>query len=112
MAVHSPLMLAIGIGACWLGVVLWRWAGRHSIDLKGAAISSAYAAAKGRSVPTLPGQLKSHIDAVSAETSNIGRAKVVGGSVARHFVAKVATMASLASIVGGVVMIALSVLWK
>ncbi len=112
MTLHSPLLLTIGIAACWLGVVLWRWAARHRIDLKGAAISSAYAAAKGRTAPALPGQLKSQFDAVNAETSNIGRAKVVGGSLARHFIAKVVTLSSLASLVAGAVMIALSVVWR
>ena len=112
MTVHSPILFAIGAGAFLLGVMLWRWAGRNSINLKGAAISSALAAAKSGKIPTLPDQFKSHVDALSAKTSNVGRAKVVGGSVARHFMAKVATMASLASLLGGAAMIALSLLWK
>ena len=38
MTLHSPLLLAIGVFVVGLGVILWRWAARHSIDLKGAAI--------------------------------------------------------------------------
>ena len=112
MTLHSPYLLAAGLAVFWLGVVMWRWAGRHSIDLKGAAMSSAITAARGRTRPTLPDQLKSQLHAVTAESSNIGRAKVVGGSVARHFIAKVAMMGSLASLLAGAVMVALSVLWK
>lgn len=112
MAVHSPLLLGFGVGAFLLGVMLWRWSSRHSVDLKGAAISSAYSAVKGGKIPSVPDGLKAHLDKVAAATTNVGRAKVVGGSVARHFMAKVVGWVGLAALLSGVTMIAASLLWK
>ena len=112
MAIHSPILLGLGIAAFLLGIVLWRWSSRHSINLKGAAISSAYSAVKGGNIPAVPDALKVQYDKVAAETSNVGRARVVGGSVARHFIAKVVGWAGLAAFLSGGVMIALSFLWK
>ena len=112
MTVHSPLLLAVGIAIFSLGIVLWRWASRHSIDVRGAALSSAFTAARSRQMPALPHELKSKLDAVAAEPSHVGKVKAVGGSVARHFLAKVATMASVAAFLGGGVVIASALLGK
>ncbi len=112
MTIHSPVLLGLGLAVFTFGVLLWRWASRHSIDLKAAAISGAFAAVRTGAVPSVPAQLRMHIDAVSAQPTNVGRAKVVGGSVARHFLAKVATMASLIALTAGAAMVALSIFWK
>ena len=112
MAIHSPMLLGVGIVVFVLGWLLWRWASRHGIDLKGAAIGSAYAAAKSRTIPAMPDQLKRQLDAVAAEKSNVGRAKVVGSSVALYFIAKVVNIVGLVSLLAGAIMIALSILWK
>ena len=63
-------------------------------------------------MPAMPHDLQSKYDAVAAESSHVGKAKVVGGSVVRHFLAKVAVMASLVSFLGGGLLIALALLWK
>ena len=112
MAVHSPILLGLGIAAFLLGIMFWRWSSRHSVDFKGAAISSAYSAVRGGKMPSVPDGLKAHIDKVAAETTHVGRAKVVGGSVARHFIAKVVAWAGVAALLSGAVMIAASLLWK
>jgi len=112
MAIHSPAMLIAGLVLLAVGAMLWRWSARYSIDLRGAALGTAFAAAKSRTLPSVPEGLRPHLDKVSAETTNMGRAKAVGGSVVRHFLAKVAGWASMASIFAGVVLVALSVLWK
>ena len=51
MQLHSPLLLGMGAGLLVLGVLFWRWASRHRINLRGAALSTAYAAVKGGSIP-------------------------------------------------------------
>lgn len=112
MTVHSPLMLAFGIAAVALGVMFWRWSARHGIDLKGAAVSGAFAAVKSRKMPTIPDQLQIHLDAVAAQKTNVGRAQIVGGSVARHFIAKAVGLVSYIALIGGMVTIAASLLWK
>ena len=60
----------------------------------------------------MPDQLKRQLDAVAAEKSNVGRAKVVGSSVALYFIAKVVNIVGLVSLLAGAIMIALSILWK
>jgi len=112
MAVFSPVLLIAGISLLVLGVLLWRWSSRYSIDLRGAALGTAYAAAKSGKMPGMPEGLRPHLDKVSAETTNMGRAKVVGGSVARHFLAKVAGWASMIGFLAGAALIALALLWK
>ena len=112
MVIHSPILLSLGLAALLLGIILWRWSSRHSLNLKGAALGTAYSAIKGGKMPTVPGDLKAQYDKIAAEGSNVGRAKAVGGTVARHFLAKAAGMVGLAGLLAGVIMIALSLLWK
>ena len=112
MTLHSPFLLGIGAALLVLGMLLWRWAARHRINLRGAAMSSAYAAVKGGTMPTLPEELKTQFDKVAAAKGNTARAKVVGGSVFRHVLARVVNRAALGSLGAGVAAIALSVLWK
>lgn len=112
MIVHSPILLAFGIAAVALGVTFWRWSARHGIDLKGAAVSGAFSAVRSWKMPTMPDQLQVHLDAVAAQKTNVGRAKVVGGSVARHIMARAVGLASYIALIGGMVAIAASLLWK
>ena len=112
MTLHSPLLLGTGAALFIFGILLWRWAARHRIDLRGAAMSSAYAAVKGGKIPNLPDELKSQFDKVAAADGHVGRAKVIGGSVFRHLLARVATVAAIGSLAAGLAAIALSVLWK
>ena len=112
MTIHNPYLLGLGITAIIMGVLLWRWAGRNRIDVRGAAVRSGLTAVRGRALPTLPDQFKHHLAAVSAQPTTLGRAKVVGVSVVRHWIAGVATVASLAGLLGGTALVAVSVLWK
>ena len=112
MAIHSPILLGLGLVALLLGFYLWRWSSRNSLNLKGAALGTAYSAIKGGKMPTVPDDLKAQYDKIAAEGTNAGRANAVGGTVARHFMAKVTGLAGLAGLLGGAVMVALSVLWK
>lgn len=112
MTLHSPLLLGIGAALFVLSILLWRWAARHRINVRGAAMSSAYAAVKGGNIPTLPDDIKAQFDKVAAANGRVGRAKVAGGSVFRHVLARIASLAALGSLAAGIAAIALSVLWK
>jgi hypothetical protein len=112
MAIHSPLLLGLGIAALVLGIAFWRWAGRHSVDLKGAAVRSAIATARSGKLPGVPESLQGHVDRIAAADGTVGRAKVVGGTVARHFMAKVMRLLALAALLAGVALVAAALLWK
>ncbi len=112
MTVHSPWLLGAGLAVLLLGGLLWRWAQRNSIDIRGAAVSSAIATARSGLLPGVPDHLKGHVDKIAAAGSNTARAKMVGGTVARHFMAKAVRMAGLVGIIAGIAMSAAAVLWK
>ena len=112
MTVHSPLLLGIGAALFVLGIGLWRWAAQHRINVRGAVLSSAFAAVRGGNIPTLPDDIKAQFDKVAAANGSVGRAKVVGGSVFRHVLARIANLAALGSLAAGIAALALSVLWK
>lgn len=112
MAIHNPIVFGIGIAALIVGFLLWRWAGRNSVNLKGAALNSALATARSGKMPAMPDELKGHLDKVVGAGSHTERAKVVGGTVARHFMAKVVGLAGLVGVLAGLAMIAAGVFWK
>jgi hypothetical protein len=112
MVIHSPVLLGIGLAAMVLGLLMWRWSSRNSVNLKGAAVSAALATARSGKMPTMPGELQGHLDKVVSAGSHAERAKVVGGTVARHFMAKVVGWVGLAVLLAGAAMIAAALLWK
>ena len=112
MAIHSPILLGLGALTLILGLFFWRWAGRHSLNFSGAALSTALSAVKSGKMPSVAGDLRARFDQVAAEQSNVGRAKLVGGSVARHFIAKAARLVGLVGLLGGAGMIAVAIFWK
>ena len=112
MAIHSPILLGLGIAALVLAIAFWRWAGRHSVDLKGAAVRSAIATARSGRLPTMPEGLRGHVDKIAAADGNVGRAKAVGSTVARHFMAKLVRLLALVALLAGVALVAAALLWK
>ncbi len=112
MAIHNPIVFGIGIAALIAGFMLWRWASRNSVNLKGAALSTAISTARSGKIPSVPDELKGHFDKVAGAGSHTERAKVVGGTVARHFMAKVVGLAGLVGVLAGIAMIAAGVFWK
>ena len=65
-----------------------------------------------RELPTVTPQVQAKLDALKAERSNYGRAKVVGGTVARHFLAQAVGIAGLLAMLAGLVLAGLGVWWR
>jgi hypothetical protein len=112
MAIHNPTLFGIGLAVLVVGIWMWRWAGRNSVNLTGAALSTAMASARSGKMPAVPDDLKGHFDKVAGAKSHTDRAKAVGGTVARHFMAKVVGMAGMIGVVAGLAMAAAGIFWK
>jgi hypothetical protein len=87
-----------------------RWALRH--DLKGLAIDTAWEVAKNRGRVDVETELGNRLKDLQAESSNVGRAKMVAGHAARHVAAQVATIAGLIALVGGAILVELALWWS
>jgi hypothetical protein len=111
MVLHNPYLLATGVVVLVLGYLLWRWAGRHRINLRSAALSSAFTAVRSGKAPALPAHLRMQVDRVAAADGNVRRATLVGGSVARHLLARMVALVGLALLATGMVLVAIAVLW-
>ena len=112
MAIPHPYLLAAGVVLLLIGIWCWRWSSRHAIDLKGAAIGAAFQGAIKRQIPDIPEDIKSKIDQVTAEQSNLKRAQKAGTLAARHFVAQAVWIASLVCLAGGAALVAAGFYWK
>ncbi|MEQ1649368.1 MAG: hypothetical protein ABL898_12335 [Hyphomicrobiaceae bacterium] len=110
-AVLHPLMLTSGIALLVLGILLWRYSARHSIDVKGAAISSGAAAIFSKKFPTVPQDMRDKFDNVANQTSHAGKAKAAGGTLFRAALAKLAFFLSLGSLLIGLIAIILAFYW-
>jgi hypothetical protein len=112
MVIHNPILLGVGLAVLVVGFWMWRWAGRNSVNLTGAALSTAVASARSGKMPAVPDDLKGHLDKVVGAKSHTDRAKVVGGTVARHFMAKFVGIAGMIGVLAGLAMAAAGVFWK
>ena len=106
---HPYLLVAGGL-LIVCGVLLLRWASRH--DLKGLAIDTAWEVAKNRGRVDVETELGNRLKDLRAESSNVGRARMVAGHAARHVAAQVATIAALIALAGGAILVALAVWWN
>lgn len=104
-----PYLLAAGGILMVCGLLLLRWASRY--DLKGLAIDTAWEVAKNRGRVDVETELGNRLKDLRAESSNVGRAKMVAGHAARHVVAQVAGIAGLVALAAGVLLIGLAVWW-
>ena len=111
MAIHNPGTLAVGVVLAVIGFMLWRWAARHRVSLTGVAISAARSAIREGKLPDKAAALGEPFARVAAETTTTGRAKAVGGTVARHAVARVLGGIGLGTLLLGVVVATLAQLW-
>jgi hypothetical protein len=112
MAIHNPILFGIGLAVLVVGFWMWRWAGRNSVNIAGAALSTAVTSARSGKMPSIPADLQGHLDKVVGASSHAERAKVVGGTVARHFMAKAVGMAGMIGVLAGLAMAAAGVFWK
>ena len=106
---HPYLLVAGGL-LIVCGLLLLRWASRH--DLKGLAIDTAWEVAKNRGRVDVETELGNRLKDLQAESSNVGRAKMVAGHAARHMAAQVASIAALIALAGGAILMALAVWWR
>jgi hypothetical protein len=111
-AVVHPMMLAAGLALIALGILLWRYSARHTIDVKGAAISSGASAIFGKKFPTVPQDMRDKFDNVANQKSHTGKAKAAGGTLFRAALAKLAFFLSLGAFLTGLISIILALYWK
>lgn len=103
-AFSHPYLLGSGALLLLLGIWLWRWSSRH--DLKGMAVDAAWQVAKARGDLKVETELGNRIKDVTADASHTGKAKKAAGYAVRHALAQVASLVSLAAIIGGAALIA------
>ncbi len=108
--IDHPVLLVFGLIAVVIGLLMYRWAGRH--DLKGAAIDAAWQVAKSRGKSAITPALQAELDAFKARPSTIDRTKQAAGLAARHFIAQAVSIISYVLILGGLVLSAIALLWK
>ncbi len=111
-ALANPMLLIVGAALFLVGLWCWRWSSRHSLDLKGAAIGAAWQSAKSGKMPGIPDDMKAKFNDIANESSNVKRATKAGGTVARHFMAKVMGLAGLIGLLGGLALMAAGIWWK
>lgn len=104
-----PYLLAAGGILMVCGLLLLRWASRY--DLKGLAIDTAWEVAKNRGRVDVETELGNRLKDLRAESSNVGRAKMVAGHAARHVAAQAASIAGLVALAAGGLLIGLAVWW-
>jgi hypothetical protein len=110
-SIAHPTWLVVGLILLGLGFWLWRWSARHAIDLKAAALDAAWQGARGGKL-AIPADLQSKYDAIAAEKGNVRRAAKAGGTVVRHLLARIAGLAGLISMVGGLGLAAAGIWWS
>jgi hypothetical protein len=108
--IHHPYLLASGLIALAIGLLLIRWSGRH--DIKGLAIDAAWTAAKSRGKTAMTPEIQARLDALKADASMVGRTRQVAGMAVRHFLSQIAGIASLVAIAAGVGLLAAGIWWK
>jgi hypothetical protein len=99
-AIAHPTWLLAGLAVFLVGTWFWRWSSRNSLDLKGAAMTTAWQAAR-KGKLDMPEDLKSRVADIANETSNSRRAVKAGSTVMRHFIAKVFGLVGLVGMLGG-----------
>jgi hypothetical protein len=109
--IAHPTWLAAGFGLFLIGLWFWRWSSRNSIDVKGAAIAAAWQGARQGKLD-VPDDLKAKYQAITNEPSHTRRAAKAGGTVARHFIAKVFGLVGLVGMLGGLALAAAGVWMK
>ena len=110
-AIANPTLLVIGFVVFLIGLWLWRWSSRNSIDIKGAAVGAAWQGVRQGRLD-IPDDIKSKITDLANEQSNVGRAKKAGGMAVRHAMAQVVGIAGLIGVLLGLALAAAGIWWK
>ncbi len=109
--IAHPVWLAAGIGIFLVGLWFWRWSSRNSIDVKGAAFGAAWQGVR-KGKLDVPEDIRSKFNEIAAEQSHSRRAAKAGGTVAKHFIAKVFGLIGLIGILGGLALAAAGIWYK
>lgn len=109
--IAHPSWLGAGVALFLIGFWFWRWSSRNNIDVKGMAISAAWQGARQGKLD-VPDELKAKFNDIANETSNTKRATKAGGTVIRHFVAKVFGLVGLVGMLGGLALSAAGIWYK
>ena len=111
--VGSPTLCLIGLVILGIGLLMMNWASNR--DLKdvaiGAALGAGWTLLWKRRRPGIPEELTSRVEEVRAQSSHLGKAKVVAGYAVKHVIAQVMGIAGLASVVVGILLLALGIFW-
>ncbi len=108
--IHHPSLLAAGLVAFAIGVLLFRWAGRH--DIKGLAFDAAWQAAKTRGKTAMTPEVRQKLDAFQADSSKLGKSKQVAGLAFRHFAAQLVSIVSYVAMIVGLGLGAAGLWWR
>jgi hypothetical protein len=108
--IANPTLLLAGLAVFVIGLLLRRWASRHS--LTDQLTDAAWEAVKARDAGVIGREIKGRIDDINRAGSHLGRAKAAAGYGVRHVVAQIVSIAGLVAILGGLVLGALGVMWK
>lgn len=82
-----PYLLAAGGVLIILGLLMWRWSGRH--DLKGLAMDAVWQIVRNKGNLATRTEIRDRLKALEAEQSNLARARAVAGHATRHLLAQV-----------------------
>jgi hypothetical protein len=111
LSIANPALLVAGLAVLFVGLWMWRWSSRNAIDVKGAALGAAWQGVRQGRLD-IPDDIKSRMNELANEGSNVGRAKKAGGMAIRHALAKVVGLAGLVAILAGLALSAAGVFWK
>ena len=111
-AVHGPYLLLTALLLFLVVFGFWPHTNRHSIDIRGAAISAGTSAALRGQMPNVPDHLKQKYAEIAQQQTHSGKARAAGKTVFRAGLAKVASLLSLICLVSAAIAIAAALFWK
>jgi hypothetical protein len=100
-----PYLLCGGAILLVVGYLLRGWASRHNLMDMAKDAAWQVAKSKGNLAAASESELGHKLKDFSSDSSNTGRAKKAAGYAARHFVAQVAGLGGLLSLLAGAAMI-------
>lgn len=103
------MMVAGGVLALLAIVIFWT-TGKH--DLKGAALESAWQAARGRRTADNPTALDEKWNAIRNEATVAGKARRTAGTVIGHFIAQVLSVVATFMLLGGIILLGAGYWWR
>ncbi len=106
----TPVLLTIGLAFLAAGFLFLRRAKSQSIV--DAVTDAAWESVKNRDTGALRQHLEGTLSDIASEQSNTARAKKIAGMAAREAVSRVLRLAGIISILGGLALAALGLVWR